>query len=292
MESKKDNKLTQHKSYTAWHIFLADVMDYLIDPDDLEVHPFEKLGSLPLETDFIIICRKEARDLKRLYPDFNFMIPYLGKYTIMEYKSPLDTLNFEDFDIARAYGLLAKRKYQIAYDRDIHIISMASHFQRGYRKYIEENRYNYREIEEGIYNHTDSQHNLYWIDLKIIGRKDPESFINLFCSNYKKYEASNKQIRIRHFEVLNYICQGIFKKELRMNNIEIRQLPEFTTSIEIMKKKFLESLKPEERLAGLKPEEIVTRLKLEDRLAGLKPEDRLAGLKPKDLKKLREILNG
>ena len=68
-----------------------------------------------------------------------------------------------------------------------------------------------------------------------------------------------------------------------MNNIEIRQLPEFTTSIEIMKKKFLESLKPEERLAGLKPEE---------RLAGLKPEERLAGLKPKDLKKLREILNG
>ena len=56
-----------------------------------------------------------------------------------------------------------------------------------------------------------------------------------------------------------------------MNNIEIRQLPKFTTSIEIMKKKFLESLKPEERLAGLKPEE------------------RLAGLKPKDLKKLREI---
>jgi hypothetical protein len=66
-----------------------------------------------------------------------------------------------------------------------------------------------------------------------------------------------------------------------MNNREIRQLPEFTTSIEIMKKKFLESLKPEERLAGLKPEE---------RLAGLKPEERLAGLKPDEIKKLLKII--
>ncbi|MBN2373820.1 hypothetical protein JXL19_08535 [bacterium] len=46
--------------------------------------------------------------------------------------------------------------------------------------------------EEGVYSHADIQQHFYWIDLKIIGRKDPESFINLFCSNYKKYEASKK----------------------------------------------------------------------------------------------------
>ena len=282
MKKKAEENLKKQKSYTAWHIFLADVMDYLIDPDDLEVHPFEKLGSLPLESDFILICKKQTRDLERLYPDFDFMMPCLGKYTVLEYKSPLDTLNFEDFDIARAYRLLVKRKYKIPYDKEIHIISMASRFQRGYRKFITDNGYKYKEIKDGIYRHANPHDHFYWIDLKTIGRKDPESFINPFCSNYKKYEASNKQLHIRHFEVLNYICQSLFKKELRMNNIEIRQLPEFTTSMEIIKKKFFEGMTIEERLAGLKPEDI---------LAGLKPEDILAGLKPEEIKRLRELLN-
>ncbi|MBN2373819.1 hypothetical protein JXL19_08530 [bacterium] len=76
-----------------------------------------------------------------------------------------------------------------------------------------------------------------------------------------------------------------------MNNIEIRQLSEFTTSIEIMKKKFFEGMTLEERLAGLKPEERLAGLKPEEILSVLKLEERLAGLKPKERKKLREILN-
>jgi len=40
-----------------------------------------------------------------------------------------------------------------------------------------------------------------------------------------------------------------------MNNIEIRQCPEFTESAELMKQRFLESLDPEGRLVGLKPKE-------------------------------------
>ncbi len=35
--------------YTAWHYFLVDVMQHLIDERHLEIHPFEKLGTLPLE---------------------------------------------------------------------------------------------------------------------------------------------------------------------------------------------------------------------------------------------------
>ena len=58
-----------------------------------------------------------------------------------------------------------------------------------------------------------------------------------------------------------------------MNNIEIRQCPEFTESVEVMEKQFLEFLGPEKRLAGLKPKEI------------------LDGLKPEEMEKLAELLN-
>jgi hypothetical protein len=50
--------------YTAWHYFLAEVMQHLIDERNPEVHPFEKLGTLPLEAD--IMKHSELRNL----PDF------------------------------------------------------------------------------------------------------------------------------------------------------------------------------------------------------------------------------
>ena len=50
----------EHKSYTAWLVFLGEVLDYFFDPADLEVCPFVKLGSLPLESDFIIIRKNRA----------------------------------------------------------------------------------------------------------------------------------------------------------------------------------------------------------------------------------------
>ncbi|MFH0926852.1 MAG: hypothetical protein V1872_14680 [bacterium] len=282
MKQKKEKKTKEYKSYTAWHIFLADVMDYLLDPKDLEVYPFEKLGSLPLESDFILISKKEIGDLNRLYPDFVFMLPYLGRYTVIEYKSPGDTLRFKDFDKTRAYWALIKGKYGLVYDKDIHIISMASRFQKGYEQYIKDNGYQFQELDKGICGHTDNYHHFYWIDLKVIGHEDPKSFVNLFSSNYKEYAKSNKYVEIRHFEVLSYICQNIFKKEIHMTNTEIRQLPEFIESMELIKKKFWESIPAEERLAGLKPEERVKGLEPEERLKGLKPEERLKGLKPEE----------
>ncbi|MFH0926574.1 MAG: hypothetical protein V1872_13250 [bacterium] len=167
-------------------------------------------------------------------------------------------------------------------------------FQNGYAQYVKENGHNFQDINEGVWGHVDEHHHFYWIDLRIIGQRDPESFINLFCSNYKKYAKTNKPIQIRHFGILDYIRQSIFKKEVRMTNTEIRQLPEFTTSIEIMEEKLLASipiekrlkgLKPKERLEGLKPEERLEGLKPKERLEGLKPEERLEGLTTKELKR-------
>ena len=66
-----------------------------------------------------------------------------------------------------------------------------------------------------------------------------------------------------------------------MNNIEIKQCPEFTEFFELMQQRYIESLDLKERLAGLEPKEI---------LAGLKPEEILAGLKPEEMEQLAELL--
>ena len=181
--STKD-KSKSNKLYTPWHTLLAEVMIYIIDPDDFMVHPFEKLGTLPLESDFIIIRKKEHGKLKKAYPDLGFLIPYLGKYTVIEYKSPLDRVTFDDFDRIRAYMMLIKGKYKINYDSDIHAISLVSDFQHGYREHIEKNGYGFQKIETGVYGHIGNNHHFYWIDLKKLPKKGKGGFKNYTHQGY------------------------------------------------------------------------------------------------------------
>jgi len=246
-------------------------MGYFFDSEEIEIRAFEKLGSLPLESDFIIL-RKKKKDLSEHYPVFKFLMPYLGPITVVEYKSPLDRLTWDDFDLLRVYRLLVKRKYRLKRDDHVWAVSMFSQCERGYAEYVKENGYEYQEIEEGIFGHQGEFERFFWLNLADIGRQDPGSLINLFSSNFREYGRC-AQFREDDAEILAYIWQGIFKKELKkMRQAKLRQLPEFTTSMEEIRKRLLEFYKPEEKLAGLKL------------------KDRLAGLNKDQLKKLKKLL--
>ena len=264
-----------HKAYTPWHILLDEVMAYFFDSEEIEVRAFEKLGVLPLESDFLILCKKkDTETLREHYPVFRFLLPYLGPLTVMEYKSPLDRLTHHDFDLLRVYRLLAKRKYKIKRDDQVWAATLASHFERGYAEYIEENGYEFQQIEPGVWGHERGCERFYWLDLAAIGQRDSESLINLFSSNYRKYQHS-LHIRKTEADILTYVWQSIFKEELtKMRHEELRHLPQFTTVMEEIRKRNLKSYTIEERLAGLGPEEILARLRPEEILAGLSQSER------------------
>jgi hypothetical protein len=76
--------------YTAWHYFLAEVMQHLIDERNLEVHPFEKLGTLPLEAD--IMKHSELRNLPEFTQDMDeIRRRLLEGYTVEERLEGLST---------------------------------------------------------------------------------------------------------------------------------------------------------------------------------------------------------
>jgi hypothetical protein len=272
-----------HKVYTPWHILLDEVMAYFFDSEEIEVRAFEKLGVLPLESDFLILCRKKNEEtLREHYPVFKFLLPYLGPMTVVEYKSPLDRLTHHDFDLLRVYRLLIKRKYKLRRDDQVWAATLASHFESGYAGYVEENGYEFRQIEPGVWGHERGCERFYWLDLAAIGQRDSESLINLFSSNYQKYRHS-LHIRKTEAGILTYVWQNIFKEELtKMRHEKLRHLPQFTTSMEEITKSILDSFTIEERLAGLSLAEILAKLSPEERLAGLGPEERLAGLGPEE----------
>ena len=301
-----------HKVYTPWHILLDEVMAYFFDSEEIEVRAFEKLGTLPLESDFLILCKKKDEEtLRKHYPVFRFLLPYLGPMTVVEYKSPPDRLTHDDFDLLRVYRLLVKRKYKLRRDDQVWAVTLTSHFEKGYAgyaDYVEENGYEFRQIEPGVWGHERGCERFYWLDLAAIGRRDSESLINLFSSNYQKYQHS-LHFRKTEGDILTYVWQNIFKEELtKMRHEELRHLPQFTTSMEEITKRILDSFTIEERLAGLSHEEIlaklsteeilarlsheeiVAKLSHEERLAGLSPEERLAGLSQSQRERLKKLL--
>jgi hypothetical protein len=242
----------------------------------MDILLFEKLGTLPLEADIIIVIKKSTQDLIRKYPDLKFLIPYLSKYTAIEYKSPLDRLTFDDFDTGRAYMLLAKRKYGIKHDKDINIVFLCSSFENDYPKYINENGCDFNKIEKGVYGHKSKKgSNIYWINLKEIGENDPGNVFKLFSISVRDYNSSKPIEEIRDIELLGFIVKRMFfNKEKIMSGLELRQKKEFTNTMESFKAMFLSNLSASERVAGLGPEE---------RLRGLGPEERLRGLRSEDV---------
>ena len=99
--------------------------------------------------------------------------------TVLEYKSPLDRLTFDDFDLLRVYRLLTKRKYKLKKDDQVWAVSLTSQFEKNYAEYVEGNGYGFKEIEPGVWGHEGDHDHFYWLDLATIGQRYPESFINL-----------------------------------------------------------------------------------------------------------------
>jgi len=210
---------------------------------------------------------------------------------------------------------LTKGKYKIEYNKDINLIYLYSSNEKDYDKYIEKNGFQFKKIEEGIYGHqTEQGSNIYWVNMKTLGIKDPGNVFKLFGTTIKDSNDIKSFDEIRNAELLTYIVnQLFFNKEKIMSRLGLRKQKEFNNTMEGFKAMFLSHLKPEERIAGLGPEQVLNQFRPEERIAGLRPEDiiiamgyepvkaailnklsteeRLRGLGPEDMKKVREYID-
>ena len=274
--------------YTAWHYFLAEVMQHLIDERNLEVHPFEKLGTLPLEADIILLKRQADKDLAALYPEFDFLMRHLGWYTVVEYKSPEDRLTHEDPDTVRAYAMLCKRKFGITLDRGVRVAMLYSHLEGGFFEVCQDAGMYFHQVEPGIRRCDMGSLVMFTMDLVALGEADPSALINLFSSRRRQFVVSGKATP-GLLRVIRYVYEHVFKR-FEMKHSELRNLPEFTQDMDEIRRRLLQGYTVEERLEGLSTEEIRRRLSPEERLEGLSTEEILAGLSPEELDKLRKLL--
>jgi hypothetical protein len=277
-ESPPDHHLT------AWHVFLIEIIRYYSDLRRVEVRDFVKLGTLPLEADAILLRKLVDGSLDGLShlmaAELDFLEPRLRDLTVVEYKSPVDVLSRAAIDMARVYALLGKQRFQIEHDRQVSIILMYSATQRRLFEQLREDGLRFEEEEEGILR-CDGSLVMYAVNLVKLGRRRPQSPINLVSARHAEY-SHDRRIdpgALALLERIRYLIQ-----QGKVRGMPVEQLPGFEEIVrdaETIRRRFLENLDPSERLAGLQPSE---------RLAGLQPSERLAGLQPSEEEELLALL--
>ena len=271
-------------SYTAWHPLLAQVLRRVLSGPSLEVLPFVKLGTLPLEADIILLRKSQQADLITQFPEFGFLLRFLRHYLLLEYKSPLDRLTIEDFDTARAYAMLCKRKFGLAEDGQVAVALLYSQAEPAFFSTCRANGYAFVEQETGIWACEQHPLRIYAMDLVAFGATDPEHPINLFSKRHRTYRPTDP----RWERLLGSTCSAI-QREMQTMQTRLRGQEELNQSFNEWIRDFLRELPPEERLRGLPAEERLRGLPAEERLRGLEPED-LRRLPAAERQRLRELL--
>jgi hypothetical protein len=246
-------------SYTAWHPLLAQVLVRVLSSPALEVHPFVKLGTLPLEADIILLRKNTQTDLLAQFPEFGFLLRFLRHYLLIEYKSPLDRLTREDFDTARAYAMLCKRKYGLDADSHVAVALLYSQAEPAFFATCRDNGYAFAEQEAGIWACEQHPLRLYAIDLVAFGATDPEHPINLFSKRHRSYRPTDPR-----WETLLGGTYRAIRREMQTMQTRLRGQEELNESFKELVRDFLSEMTPEERLRGLGPEDL-RRLPAEER---------------------------
>lgn len=243
----------------------------------LEIHPFVKLGTLPLEADIILLRKNTEADLLAQFPEFGFLLRFLSHCLLIEYKSPLDRLTCADFDTARAYSMLCKRKYGIAEDRQVAVALLYSQAEPAFFAVCTENGYTFSELETGVWACERHPLRFYAIDLVAYGARNPEHPINLFSKRHRSYHPKDP----RWQPLLSYI-KGIVQREMNTMQSRLRGQEELNLTLDEMTERLLDMLPTEQ---------LLRHIPVEDRLRGVTPEERLRGLSEAELQFLSEILN-
>ncbi len=122
------------KIRTWWHLLLASLLRWQLG-NAYHVEEEVPVGQKPLQID-ILLLRKEQGELPaRARQVLAGLVGYLGEITLLEFKSPSDTLRAGDFQTFLSYALLyrAQNDALLAPDR-LHLLVLAPRLTKPYRE--------------------------------------------------------------------------------------------------------------------------------------------------------------
>jgi hypothetical protein len=227
-------------------------------------------------------------------------VEYLGAYTLLEFKSPSDTLRAGDFQTFLSYALLYRAQNQPLLDPALlHLLVVAPRLTRPYRDELNTLGVTAEQQEPGVWRLQGGLvvHRTWVLETgELTGLAHP--LLTVFSPQFleNRLAVYNTLHRGGYTNLVVYLAQQIHQFRLRGKDFAMQHLGAEDQMQQALRD-LLASLPPEELLGALSPQrdrqalhDFLASLSPEQRLAGLPPEERLRGLSPEELERLKQLL--
>jgi hypothetical protein len=296
------------KTRTWWHPLLAGLLRWQLGSHYL-LQEEVNVGKKPLQIDILLLQKIQGElppEARRILAG---LAEYLGELTLLEFKSPSDTLRAGDFQTFLAYALLYRAQNGPLLDPGkLHLVVIAPRLTEPYREELRLLGVTVLPQEPGIWRLEGgvAVHPTWVLETEVLaGVSHP--LLTLFSpwilrDRLRTYDSLRQG---GYADMMVYVAQQIRQFQSLGKDFAMQHLGAEDQMPQVLRD-FLASLSLEERLVGISPKELLQGLSPdqlqqawrnllvsrspEERLEGLSPEERLRGLSPEELERLRQLL--
>ncbi|AUX19815.1 uncharacterized protein SOCEGT47_002680 [Sorangium cellulosum] len=246
------------KRRTAWH-FLFGIHLRRHGSPDFEIHDEVSLSDEPLRMDFMVLRRTRAKEpsvsprttLRRLWQRLSLV-------TVVELKSIGRPYRTDDLDRLWSYVHLCRidEKNRPPRRSDLRAVLIVPARTPALLADVDEMGLRWKNLGGGYWRLRGGLFSLYVVEIDVVCEQEDDDHLRAFAHQPQRTSEGRQ-----------FWARLVGSQEVGM---ELQEMEDYDEVIQ----KLLNSLTPEQRLAGLAPEQ---------RLAGLAPEQRLAGLAPEQI---------
>jgi hypothetical protein len=284
------------KIRTWWHPLLASFLRWQLG-SHYEVHEEVPVGQKPLQIDILLLHKEQGELAEQARKVLAGLVEHLNDYTLVELKSPSDTLRAGDFQTLLAYALLYRAQNQAMLEPGrLTLVVLAPRLTRPYAEELALLGVTSRQEQAGVWRLEGGTlgHPAWLLETGVLAGQDHPVLTLLSPRFLRQGPQTYEELRRAGYtDLVVYMAQQIQQFQRLGREFAMQHLGTEEEMAQALRD-LLASFPPEERLKGLEStqalRDLIASMPPEERLAGLSAEERLKGLAPEDLERLKELL--
>jgi hypothetical protein len=283
---------TPGKIRTWWHPLLASLLRWQLG-NHYHLEEEVPVGQKPLQIDLLLLHKEQGELPASARQILAGLVEYLGPFTLLEFKSPSDTLRAGDFQTFLAYALLYRAQHHpLLEPGQLHLLVLAPRLTGPYRDELRVLGVTAQPEAPGIWRlHGGTLGHPTWVleTGALAGLSHP--LLTLVSPQFLANGVATYELLRQggYTNLVVYLAQQITQfrvlgKEFAMQHLGAED------ELKQVFRDIVASMTPEERLQGLSEEEILAHTSIDKLLARIPLEQRLRGLTPEELDRLRRLL--
>ncbi len=264
------------KIRTWWHPLLASLLRWQLG-SHYHLEEEVPVGQKPLQIDILLLQKEQGELPQSARQILAGLVEHLGNLTLLEFKSPSDTLRAGDFQTFLAYALLYRaQNHPLLEPANLHLLVLAPRLTKPYLDELRTLGVTAQPEETGLWRLQGglTVHPMWLLETEeLAGLSHP--LLTLISPRFLRDRVRTYDTLRQggYTELVVYLAQQVRQFRLLGKDFAMQHLGTEDQGLKALHD-FLAALPLEERLEGLSPEQRLEGLSLEDRLRGLTPEQR------------------